>query len=89
MENIWKCDDCEKLILDGEFAIADHPFINEEKINGCPKCGSVGEFLLMCDEDGCEQESTCGFPTEKYGYRRTCGLHYRLWNKFNQVKEVN
>lgn len=29
-----------------------------------------------CDEPGCKEADTCGFPTAT-GYRRTCGKHYR------------
>jgi hypothetical protein len=30
----------------------------------------------LCDEPGCKERSTCGFPTPS-GYRRTCGEHYK------------
>lgn len=30
-----------------------------------------------CDEPGCDQRTSCGFPTPN-GYRRTCGAHYKL-----------
>jgi len=30
---------------------------------------------MLCDEPGCKQFISCGFPTES-GYRRTCGKHY-------------
>lgn len=29
----------------------------------------------MCDEPGCEEEASCGYPTAT-GYRRTCFTHY-------------
>ena len=32
--------------------------------------------IPRCDEPGCEQEATCGRPSDA-GYRRTCGGHYR------------
>lgn len=32
------------------------------------------EWQERCDEPGCRQEATCGFPTP-HGYRRTCGRH--------------
>lgn len=31
---------------------------------------------IACDESGCMDEATCGWPSEK-GYRRTCGKHMR------------
>lgn len=33
----------------------------------------------MCDEPGCKEPTSCGFPTPN-GYRRTCGEHYRAAN---------
>jgi len=33
--------------------------------------------IPRCDEPGCEQEATCGWPSDA-GYRRTCGHHYRV-----------
>ncbi len=32
--------------------------------------------IPRCDEPGCEQEATCGWPSDS-GYRRTCGKHMR------------
>jgi len=34
-----------------------------------------------CDEPGCTEPSTCGFPVAG-GYRRTCGNHY--WPKLGK-----
>lgn len=31
---------------------------------------------MQCDEPGCLEKATCGFPTPD-GYRRTCHKHYR------------
>lgn len=33
-----------------------------------------------CDEPGCHQQATCGWPDSAGGYRRTCGEHYRRDN---------
>jgi len=33
---------------------------------------------MLCDEPGCLELSTCGFPVPGGAYRRTCGEHYRL-----------
>jgi hypothetical protein len=48
--------------------------------------------IPRCDEPGCEQEATCGWPSDT-GYRRTCGPHMREYAKEPQpdgwtVKEV-
>lgn len=42
----------------------------------CPKCRQPENVVAACDEPGCKQASTCGFPIPD-GYRRTCGDHYR------------
>jgi len=34
------------------------------------------EALSLCDEPGCFDEISCGWPSEN-GYRRTCGEHYK------------
>ena len=33
------------------------------------------EFLSCCDEPGCYEVTSCGWPTEDGGYRRTCYEH--------------
>ena len=38
------------------------------------------KILSCCDEPGCYNEISSGFPTDD-GYRRTCGDHYRMYNK--------
>ena len=56
-----------------------NPFDLEDEIVGCPRCKSVNSISGVCDEMGCEEIDTCGFPTPE-GYRRTCGKHYRQYN---------
>jgi hypothetical protein len=36
--------------------------------------------LGLCDEPGCYNEISCGWPTDN-GYRSTCSLHYKDSNK--------
>lgn len=53
----------------------------------CPHCDMEHVWpcptIPRCDEPGCEQEATCGWPTRpggtgpNGGYRRTCGLHMK------------
>lgn len=64
----WKGMACEQLE-------ADNPFDPEDVIVGCPKCFSVNTLRGVCDEEGCWEESSCGFPTFDNGYRRTCSKH--------------
>jgi len=53
--------------------VAPHPFA-EGEILGCPKCLEAGTLRNGCDEEGCNQPSSCGFPTAS-GYRMTCDRH--------------
>lgn len=41
---------------------------------GCPECRCIDPFVYVCDEPGCDEECSCGTPTEK-GYRMTCSKH--------------
>lgn len=38
------------------------------------------KVLSCCDEPGCYNEISAGFPTDN-GYRSTCGDHYRMYSK--------
>jgi hypothetical protein len=33
-------------------------------------------LLSLCDEPGCYNETSCGWPTPDGGYRTTCSKHY-------------
>ena len=46
------------------------------------KLDVLKSVLNMCDEPGCFDNASCGFPTET-GYRRTCYNH----SDFNKQKE--
>jgi hypothetical protein len=50
--------------LEGAFAVLgwDDPMVCKE---------------AQCDEPGCTEQRTCGFPTDK-GYRNTCGKHAKF-----------
>ena len=44
------------------------------------------EILSCCDEPGCYEEITSGYPVEG-GYRRSCGEHYRMYSlKYQERK---
>lgn len=47
--------------------------IKEEKIDNV----KIKTYLGICDEPGCFDSASCGWPSEQ-GYRRTCHKH---WNK--------
>jgi hypothetical protein len=41
-------------------------------------------FALLCDEPGCYNGASCGFPTDN-GYRRTCYEHSNFGQKNDSV----
>jgi len=45
--------------------------IRREKIDNV----ELKTFALVCDEPGCYEYASCGWPTSDGGYRRTCGQH--------------
>lgn len=51
--------------------------VKEQKID------SLKEVLYLCDEPGCYDSASSGWPTEK-GYRQTCYKHYKK-HKYNKV----
>ena len=53
---------------------APNPFNPTEELQGCPKCEEVNTIRVACDEHGCWEVATCGWPSPS-GYRRTCGKH--------------
>lgn len=70
----WKCECCSTITLRKDLLVAPNPFLPHDIILGCPVCKTVDDFTAVCDEPGCTQEGTCGFPTAD-GYRRTCSEH--------------
>jgi len=76
----WICDECGHVTttpLD-----APHPFIEGERVDGCPSCQDCKTLSRACDEPGCRREATCGTPAPG-GYRRVCGDHYEQITKGN------
>ena len=37
--------------------------------------------LGFCDEPGCYNKASCGYPVGEKGYRYSCGVHYRMYEK--------
>ena len=79
----WQCDDCGAITLGAELLRAKNPFDETDTIIGCPNCKSVSGFIEICDEPGCTNEATCGFPVDDaFGfYRRTCLEHWMIAEK--------
>jgi len=70
----WKCQTCN--LINSELLEAPNPFDASLTIYGCPGCKDVNCFVNICDEPGCTDEATCGWPDEDRIYRRTCYRHY-------------
>ena len=77
------CTDCDWMGSDKDHLLADNPFDPTDHIVGCPQCKSVNTMVELCDEPDCHRISSCGFPTDDGGYRRTCFDH----SKFKQDKD--
>jgi hypothetical protein len=71
----WRCEDCDVISDDSALLHAPNPFSRGDEIAGCPHCRSVPEFTEICDEPGCNEAASCGFPVAPSGYRRTCFNH--------------
>lgn len=71
---LWRCAECQMIHQEDDLLTAPNPFDDECFLTGCPNCLSIDDFYEVCDEPGCDQDATCGFPTED-GYRRTCFEH--------------
>lgn len=70
-----KCQSCDWAGNENETLVAN-PFDPRYDLVGCPECFEVNTMELVCDEPGCIEIKSCGFPTPD-GYRMTCGKHYR------------
>lgn len=72
----WKaiCTECGWVGMSSEILHATNPFDSACVVYGCPDCKNVNTVVSACDEPGCQEQSSCGTPTEN-GYRFTCGEH--------------
>lgn len=77
----WRCKSCNAVTLEPALLTAPSPFCDTYELTGCPNCKDCGDcFTLLCDEPGCEQEASGGWPTGNDadawgGYRQTCYRH--------------
>lgn len=81
------CIECKWCGPEAEMLTATSPFDPEDTVVGCPKCKTVNRLHRACDVEGCDRESSCGFPSDS-GYRRTCGEHYRKMNSIEDLKRI-
>jgi len=80
--NLWQCKECSAQVLEADMLAAPSPFDSAYTLWACPKCKQCDEgFFQICDEPGCNQEATCGWPTNDGGYRRTCSEHMKGFAK--------
>ena len=71
------CDSCGWRGKWSELLDAPNPFDPEnDRIYACPECRQIDTARVVCDEPGCWNKQTCGFPTDS-GYRMTCSKHYQ------------
>lgn len=75
----YKCLACGVITKEAAILIGKHPFAENEDIRGCPRCFSMDNFHLLCDEDGCTELHSCGGPDENGIYRMTCGEHSKIF----------
>lgn len=78
-----ECTECIWKGTTKDLLQAPDPFLPSDICYGCPQCKSIDCFRGLCDEPGCTEPSTCGFPVAD-GYRRTCHKH----SAFNVKKEA-
>jgi hypothetical protein len=70
----WRCTECDWVGPERDLLVAPNPFEPQFEVCGCPECRDIDCFHLLCDEPGCEEDGTCGWPTPT-GYRHTCSKH--------------
>lgn len=70
----WACRSCDWDGTDEQLLRAPSPFDALDTLIGCPACKAVDDLDELCDEPGCDQVATHGFPVPG-GYRWTCDRH--------------
>ena len=45
------------------------------------------KILSCCDEPGCYNQISAGFPDGNGVYRRTCGIHYRMYSPKHEERK--
>ena len=73
----WICTECRFIGAEDEFDLVPDPR-GADVWCVCPKCRAPEHVTMVCDEPGCNEESTNGWPDGAGGYRRTCWKHSAL-----------
>ena len=74
VEQKFRCTECYWRGIGAEVLSADNPFDPGDSVSGCPKCNGINTMSMLCEQDGCWDEATCGNPSKR-GYMHTCGKH--------------
>lgn len=74
--NKFVCSECCWHGFSSNILWALNPFCEEQDIAGCPSCKDINTLVRACDQPGCWEPTSCGYPTD-HGYRITCHGHYR------------
>lgn len=74
-----RCEACRMILDVSAILTALNPFSSSETVQGCPHCFAIDHFTVVCDEAGCEQDVSCGWPSAD-SYRMTCHDH-SCWAK--------
>jgi len=82
-KNRFRCKACDEVTPYSALLKAPSPFDASDTLTACPVCKQCDVvFELLCDEDGCNDDATCGWHTgdnadQWGGYRNTCGRHWK------------
>ena len=75
------CHECRAAFTADRVLLGQHPFFDNGTVSGCPHCFAVDSIHYACDEPGCWEEATCGWPAKDWAatktYRHTCGRHMK------------
>ena len=79
MTQRWTCTECDFIGGLEEFDSVQDPKEEGHWWWICPKCRAADHVTDICDEPGCRERSTCGFPVDdERRYRRTCWEHSKF-----------
>lgn len=74
MNLLFRCKECGWGGKETEIVRFPDPELPGNLWNICPRCRAAEQFDNICDEAGCRQIASCGWPSP-IGYRRTCYEH--------------
>ena len=78
-KKIFRCENCNTDVMSKDILRAPSPFDKDDTITGCPYCRITmgdGEWIEICEVEGCKKQATCGKPLKNGGYLRSCFKHH-------------